>query len=132
MFAFLGTRRAFNDTGTDADGAPVPTKKRDVLEGKRRVEVVFPPGHTLMDAARDLTDPRGVWANHSPDEAPAWVASDSPGLAGLLGEHWGCEVRDPRPEGERGEHAARAHQFTAAEPADVAPSGAGAERTKEG
>jgi hypothetical protein len=38
-----------------------------------------------------------VWANHSDDEAPAWVASTDPRLAELLAEHYGCEVRDYEP-----------------------------------
>lgn len=103
MYAFLGTRAAFNDDGRDGDGKPLASKDRQLLRGKRRVEVVFPPGHRLGDAFKEVTDAGGLWASQSPHPAPAWVASDNALLAQLLGEHYGVEVRDPLPAGERGE-----------------------------
>ena len=107
MYAFLGIRRAFNDSGRDADDKPIPTGDRAIAKGKSRVEVVFPEGHTVGRAFADVTAAGGVWTAQSPDEKPAWVASDSSGLAVLLGEHYGVPVREPIPEGERGEHADR-------------------------
>lgn len=107
MYAFLGTRRAFNDDGRDDKGNPVPAGDRAVAKGKSRVEIIFPDGHTVGAAFADVTASGGVWTAQSPDEKPAWVASDSSGLAALLGEHYGVPVREPVPEGERGEHAAR-------------------------
>jgi hypothetical protein len=111
VYAFLGCRKAFNDTGRDVDDKPIPAADRQVLKGKRRTEVVFPDGVTLGEAFTTITAPGGVWAGHSPDDKPAWVAAQPRALADLLGEHYGVEVRDALPEGERGEHAARAHHF---------------------
>jgi len=78
---------------------------------KSRVEVVFPVGTRIGEAFASVVHPSGVWANQSPDAAPVWAASDNQLLARLVGEHWQCEVRDPLPEGERGEHADRVHHL---------------------
>lgn len=87
MRLFMGTTAAF-DTGQG--------DTRGVVAGKgRRVEVEFPDGTPLVEALRTVTDPNGVWAHQSP-EPPQWVASDSAGLAAVLGEHYGCPVRKVR------------------------------------
>lgn len=106
---FLGNRRAFNDRGVveteDGKTVAVPPEERETLDGKRRTEVHLPDEASFMDALRTITDPRGVWAAHSPDPAPAWVSSSHPLLAEVLGQHYRCEVRPFLPQGERGEFA---------------------------
>lgn len=66
-------------------------------KGKRATWVgPFPEGVSLGEAFTTIIAANGVWVNqtHSDDSKPAWVASDSPGLAALLGEHYDCEVRE--------------------------------------
>lgn len=105
---YLGCRLAFNDDGRQPEtGAPIPTDQRATLDGKRRTEVTIPPGQPFAQMLRTITDPGGVWAAQSPLEAPAWVASNDPDLAAALGRHYGCEVREFLPRGERGEFPAR-------------------------
>lgn len=58
-------------------------------------EVNFPDDITLGEAFNTITAPGGVWEYHS-DAPPAWVESDSEGLAMLLSEHWGCDIGAPR------------------------------------
>jgi hypothetical protein len=97
MYAFLGNRDAI-----DADG--------ELLDiGKQRTEVIAGSDDvTPFELFQDITRPGGVWSHHAADGAvPAWVASDSPELAQLLGSAYMCEIRDPLPEGEQGEHAGR-------------------------
>jgi hypothetical protein len=71
------------------------------LAGKRATIVDTPDGQTIGETFKAVTDPGGIWATHTGgrDVSPAWVASDSPGLAQLLAEHYGAdgkaiEVRD--------------------------------------
>ncbi|MGI5155806.1 hypothetical protein [Microbispora sp. CA-102843] len=85
---WLGNRRAVH--GED----------RQPLKGKLVTTVVIPDGRTLLEAAQEITHSQGVWAAHSDAPAPAWVASTDPALAALLGQHYGCEVRDPQPAEE--------------------------------
>lgn len=64
--------------------------------GKRATLVVLPASTRLGEAFATVTAPGGVWAAqvHTPGAVPAWVASDNASLAALLGEHYGCEVRE--------------------------------------
>ncbi len=93
---YLGNRQAIEVIEIPDSGISL----RRPLRGKLCTKIVFPSGMKLMDAARDVTHPQGVWNAHSNAEAPAWVASTDPTLAHLLASHWGCEVRDPDPEHE--------------------------------
>lgn len=78
------------------------TPRRDL--GKTRTEVKIPDeGNTRQEKIQAITDPEGVWAYHSEAEKPGWVASDDQELAEALGAIYGTEVREPKPEGERGE-----------------------------
>lgn len=71
--------------------------RRPLPEGKLCTTANLPEGTPLVEALTIITAGNGVWANHSDDPAPAWVASTSPRLAEVLGEHYGCEVRDYAP-----------------------------------
>jgi hypothetical protein len=54
-------------------------------------------GHTLGQLFTSITHPtQGVWASHAVEGSkPAWVASDSEGMAALLAEHYGgIEIRE--------------------------------------
>lgn len=115
MMVFLGVRAAYGRAEDPVTGDPIPTAEREVLDGNRRVEVgPFPAGTSLGEAFTDVTNPAaGVWVSQSPDPAPAWVSSDSANLAALIGEHYGCEVREYLPAGERGEFANRLDRFAA-------------------
>lgn len=64
--------------------------------GKRATTLNFPEGTSIGEAFTNTTHPQGAWAAHAEEGAtPAWVASDSDGLAQLLAEHFGgIEVRD--------------------------------------
>ena len=66
------------------------------VKGKQATVVDFPDGTSLMEALTAVTHPQGVWAYQAKAGAtPAWVASDTPGLAAVLAEHFGgIEVRD--------------------------------------
>lgn len=63
---------------------------------KTYTEAIFPEDATLATALKDVNDfwgrddhqPTGEYAH------PRWVASDSPGLAAVLAEQYGCEVRE--------------------------------------
>ena len=122
-YVFLANRNAYNDAAWREDGTPKTADERVVLAGiKSRVEIQFPvtdvtpdgqvtSAPSFLEMLKTITDPGGVWVSHSPDPAPAWVASDDADLAKALGRHYGVPVRPPLPQGERGEHAARAHHF---------------------
>lgn len=72
---------------------------RTSVDGKYCTVVRPPAGQSIGETFATITAAvRGVWAMHSDADKPAWVASTSPGLAALLGEHYGCEVRDPEPD----------------------------------
>jgi hypothetical protein len=72
--------------------------------GKVRTTIRLPEGIGLADALVTITHPGdGVWVNHSQETAPNWVASEDEALASLVAEHYGIEVRDPLPAGERNE-----------------------------
>lgn len=89
MKVVLGNRHAVHGR---ADGDEV--KRESLPKGKRATEVVFPEDTSLSEAFTTVTHPAGVWANHAEEgKTPAWVASDSDALASLLGDHYGCEVR---------------------------------------
>lgn len=67
------------------------------IEQNTATIVVFPADASLGDMFTDVTKPgQGVWSAHTHTDTskPAWVASDSAGLASLLAEHYGCPVRD--------------------------------------
>jgi len=89
MIVVLGNRDAIESP--DNGETWVRLKK-----GKRSTQIEIPDGTTLGEAFKAITDPKGVWAHHASEGAvPAWVASDSPGLAALLAEHFGrIEVRE--------------------------------------
>ena len=103
----MGYRRTFADDAVHLDPAD-----RETVDMKSRLETQFPPGYSVQDALQDVIRPGGVWRSHSPDAAPAWVASDDPTLALILSRLYGCEQRDPVPAGERGEFA---HRFPGSE-----------------
>lgn len=125
MYAFLGNHAA-KDPGTagyrDAAGQPVlldlgeggelpegyTYTDGDPVEGKQRTEVVGPDDATVLSLFHDITSPGGIWAHHAVGGSkPAWVASDNPELAQLLGSAYECEIREPLPYGEQEEHAQR-------------------------
>ncbi len=60
--------------------------------------VVYPRDTPIMVAAANIIglngEADGLWASHSTEPGPAWVASDWPMLSQLLAEHFGCEVRE--------------------------------------
>jgi hypothetical protein len=72
---------------------------RIAVDGKRCTRVELPDGMPLPEAVTSLTAAGGVWASHSDAPAPAWVASTDPNLGAALGAWWGCEIRNPDPEG---------------------------------
>ena len=97
---YLGNRKAIErvpvtDGSTNTVGV---THERKAIPGKRCTTVVLAPGTSLMEAAQAITSPQGVWAAHSDADAPAWVASTDPVLAGVLASHYGAELRDPEPQ----------------------------------
>lgn len=94
MLVYLGNRDAVQVTRDEEDR----TVRTVLPEGKRCTTVQAPEGATLGEVFTSITASGGVWDYHS-DGDPAWVASTSPTLAALLGEHYGCEVRDPDPDG---------------------------------
>ena len=92
MRAVLGNRKAIVRT-VDDDGQE---HYQDGPKGKQATVIDFPEGTPLGEALQVVTNAQGVWAYHAAEGAkPAWVASDSPGLAAVLSEHFGgVEVRD--------------------------------------
>lgn len=71
-------------------------RKRAVTDGLHRTTEIAPPGGKSMGQVfTEITsEPRGIWANHS-SAPPAWVESDSAGLAAMLSEHYGCPIGRP-------------------------------------
>lgn len=65
------------------------------IPGKQCTEVRPPDGLTYAELIHDLSHAQGIWQAHSDDPTPAWVASDDPKLAELLGALWGIPVREP-------------------------------------
>ena len=98
MLAYLGARRAFNDHPQHDDGTVKDLADRDVIEADTYTHVDAPPNKSVLQVAHEITAPTGIWASHSPDEAPAWVASDNDALAAILADHYGCEIRPFRQE----------------------------------
>lgn len=84
------------------------------LGDHRVTTIAFPSERSFVDALREVTDPRGVWAAHS-DEPPAWVASDDPELEAALARHFGCERGAPKD--------VEAAYYTASGPPGVGPEG---------
>lgn len=95
---YLGNRNAIERIGEGDD------EERRPLPGKRCTTVILPGGLTLMEAAREITSPQGVWAAHSDATAPAWIAAAGPlaePLAQILAAQWpGIEIREPDPDQE--------------------------------
>jgi hypothetical protein len=88
---YLGNRKAISIQ--DGERVPYP--------GKLCTTVRVRPDATLMEAAQEILSPNGVWAAHS-DGPPAWVAAEGPygpALAGIIASQFGCDLRDPDPEG---------------------------------
>lgn len=90
-------RAAAKREGVDAvrnDGRITELVRRGV-RGKTFTLVDLGDEAPLGEAFTAVTSPGGVWAYHADQGArPAWVASDSEGLAALLAEHFGgIEVR---------------------------------------
>lgn len=78
------------------DGERVPDP------GKHCTTVKVPGERSLMEAVHDITGPNGLWRNLSTDPAPVWCAAQGPlaePLTQLLAAHYGCEIREPDPEG---------------------------------
>lgn len=99
-YVFLGNHDAVVDLGQ----GPSP------VHGKQRTEIFAHPDRDDVDELfADITDrQQGIWALHAQSGAkPAWVASNNAELADRLARHFDCEVRDPKPAGERDEHAER-------------------------
>lgn len=95
LTVYLGNRAAI-------DNDPGPGRG-SVLEGKFCTTVRPPEDRTIGDLFTEITAPGGLWAKQSA-APPAWVAVDGPAeqasaMATLLAAHWGCDVRDPDPEG---------------------------------
>lgn len=85
--------------------------------GKVRTTIRLPEGIGLADALVTITHPGdGVWVNHTSADAegnhpaPNWVASEDDALASLLAEHYGIQVREPLPTGERNEFPEEVNQ----------------------
>lgn len=95
MRVVLGNRHAISGTSQVVDGE-TQTVVDPMPRGKRATIVDIPDELPLGQALTAITHPQGVWASHAkPGAVPAWVASDSPGLAALLAEHFGgIEIRD--------------------------------------
>ncbi len=105
VVVYLGNRDAVEviddpDDLTAAVEDRAPTRiRRPLPAGKRCTTVRLAPGLSLLEAVQELTHPqRGVWRAHSDADAPAWVASTDPDLAGFLSAHWQCERREPEPD----------------------------------
>lgn len=95
MQLVFGNRDATHSVPGVVDGE-VGSVVEVMPKGKRATTIEFPEDLTLAEAFKNVTDPRGVWASHATDgSTPAWAASDSPGLANLVAEHFGgIEVRE--------------------------------------
>lgn len=93
MRVILGNRHAVE--GRPDPDAEDAVKLVKMPRGKRATVVDFPEGTKVGQAFTQVTAPGGVWANHATEGAtPAWVASDSEGLASLISEHFGgIEIR---------------------------------------
>lgn len=85
--AAKGARVSYDDDGNRLV-APAP------LAGNRVTYVGVPGHNSLLDAFVTITAGTGVWANQS-FAPPAWVESDSPALAQMLAEHYGCPIGRP-------------------------------------
>lgn len=96
MRVVLGNRHAVHKVRQGREDGSIDEVVEPLPKGKRATIIDFPDGTTLGRAFVDVTHPQGVWASHTTEGAtPAWVASDSPGLAALLAEHFGdIEIRD--------------------------------------
>lgn len=104
VVVYLGNRQAVevledpDDIAAAEQENRAPNKLRRALPGKRCTTILLAPDTPLMQAAYEITHlTQGVWQAHSDADTPAWVASSSPALAALLGEHYRCEVREPDP-----------------------------------
>lgn len=95
MRVVLGNRNAVHTVRKVVDGEIVDVSEK-MPRGKRAAEFDLPDEWGIPRAFITLTEEtRGAWASHAnPGAKPAWVASDSPGMATLLAEHYGCEVRE--------------------------------------
>lgn len=85
---YLGNRNAIS-IGPDGDRINYP--------GKQCTTVVLRDDATLMEAAQEITGANGLWAAHSDDAGPAWVAAEGPlgeALAQLLASHYKAELRE--------------------------------------
>lgn len=119
---YLGNRNAVEVIDDPDDGAIAHAEDRAVRKtrrpapGKRCTTVQPPDGMALVDVLYDIVLPgRGIWAAHSDDPAPAWVASTDPALAQVLAAHYDCELRQPEPDHQASE--------TAGEPSETGVSG---------
>lgn len=88
------------EAGVDASGTKEQLAARlsakvtyEPLSEPRVVYVNLPEGTSLSEAFTTLTAANGVVANWADDVA--WVETDSPGLAALLCEHYGCAQGAP-------------------------------------
>lgn len=91
MIVVLGNRHAIQSLDNGETFNPLP-------KGKRATTVDIPDDMSLVDALRAIDD---LWPKHSHEaKPPAWVASDSPGLAALVAENFGrIEIRDLQVDG---------------------------------
>jgi len=76
----------------------------DNATGKVRTLSRFPDGVDAAEAFITFTHPGdGIWVNHSDEPSPRWIAGYDEELVNALAAHYGCEVREPLPGGERNE-----------------------------
>ena len=94
---------AYRDPSSDD---PDEVKSRPV-EGRQITAVVMPAGWSLREAFATALEAAAHHFDTDPDtddkHPPAWIESDSDGLAALLAEHYGIE-RNRRPAGWVGDH----------------------------
>lgn len=65
------------------------------LDHPSTTTVVIPRDASAAEAFRSITDSDGVWANHSNDERPAWIAVNDREFEQLLAGYYGSPVGRP-------------------------------------
>lgn len=111
--------------GARADSLPSVRRKLSLPKGEKAVatEVHLPDDIKTGEALTLITAPQGVWAAHS-DSPAAWVECDAmPGLAAVLAEHFGCEVKAGDAPAPAVKAAKRSRSKPAAPAADSTPEG---------
>lgn len=85
----LGNRDAVQSRDHGETREPLPGKQATVVD----IDESTPLGEAFQSIVHTS---RGVWASHAAEGSkPAWVASDSAGMAAILAEHFGgIEIRE--------------------------------------